>query len=157
MWMSCAVLFARTELVAAPAQAEAGATPSAASIPGLVQVDARGVAFKPGPPSMPKGVQLAVLAGDPSAAQMFTVRLKVPPGFMLAPHTHPADECVTVISGAVSVGFGSEVQKERARTFTAGAFYVNPPGAVHYVFSKTGAVLQITAMGPWKVDFLPAQ
>ena len=49
------------------------------------------------------------------------------------------------------------VDKTQARTFKAGGFYVNPPGATHYVFSDEGAVVQITGMGPWKVDFQSAE
>jgi len=137
----------------ASAHAEAPPAGQAKPAPGLIQIDAAGVAFKPGPPTMPKGVELAVLEGDPKAAGIFTLRLKAPPGFLLAPHTHPVDERVTVISGSISVGFGHQVQKDQARTFRAGAFYVNPPGATHYVFSDEGAVVQITGMGPWKVEF----
>jgi len=120
---------------------------------GAIQVDVDAVVWKPGPPNMPKGVELSVLEGDPKQAGIFTLRLKAPPGFMLAPHTHPVDERVTVISGSISVGFGARIEKQSARTFRAGAFYVNPPGATHYVFSDQGAVVQITGMGPWKVDF----
>ncbi len=138
------------------ASARADAVPPSAQSKGagLIQVDANSVAFRPGPPTMPKGVELAVLEGDPKKSGIFTLRLKAPPGFLLAPHTHPVDERVTVISGAISVGFGNSVQKSAAHTFKAGGFYVNPPGAVHYVFSDEGAVVQITGMGPWQVDFL---
>lgn len=123
----------------------------AASTP--IQLDAASVAFEPGPPTLPAGVELAVLEGDPKQRGIFTLRLKAPAGFVLAPHTHPEAERVTVISGAISVGFGSTLDKESARTFEAGAYYVNPPGLVHYVFSDEGAIVQITGVGPWKVDF----
>jgi len=137
----------------ATAQADARTLAEARPASGLIQIDAGAVAFKPGPPSMPKGVELAVLEGDPKSTGIFTLRLKAPPGFLLAPHTHPVAERVTVISGSISVGFGSDVHREQARKFTAGAFYVNPPGATHYVFSDEGAVVQITGTGPWKVEF----
>lgn len=136
----------------AHAEPPPAATPVHAA-PSLIQVDAEAVAFKPGPPNMPQGVELAVLEGDPKQAGIFTLRLKAPPGFLLAPHTHPVDERVTVISGSISVGLGGSVDKSRARTFRAGGFYVNPPSASHYVFSEEGAVVQITGMGPWRVDF----
>lgn len=105
---------------------------------------------------MPAGVEMAVLEGDPKASGMFTLRLKAPPGFLLPPHTHPVDERVTVISGTISVGFGSSVQRDQAKHFSAGSFYVNPPGVAHYVFSDQGAVVQITGMGPWRVQPLAA-
>ena len=111
--------------------------------------------FQPGPPNMPKGVELAVLEGDPKAEGMFTLRLKAPAGFVLLPHTHPADERVTVLAGSISVGFGVLSERATAKSFGPGSFYVNPAGVAHYVFSDEGAVVQITGQGPWRVDPLP--
>lgn len=134
------------------AAASEPAARSGAAPPGALQFDAASVVFRPAPPSMPKGVELAVLEGNPQAPGIFTLRLKAPPGFLLPPHTHPVDERVTVLSGSVAVGFGSRVERKSARSFGAGAFYVTPPGAPHYVFSDEGAVVQITGVGPWKVE-----
>jgi quercetin dioxygenase-like cupin family protein len=142
----------------APAAGELAASPAApAAPPGALQFDASAVAFRPAPPSMPKGVELAVLEGDPQKPGIFTLRLKAAPGFLLPPHTHPVDERVTVLAGTISVGFGSQVERGRARKFGAGAFYVTPPGVAHYVFSDEGAIVQITGVGPWKVDPLAAK
>jgi hypothetical protein len=44
------------------------------------------------------------------------------------------------------------VQRDQARAFSAGSFYVNPPGVPHYVFSDGGAIVQITGAGPWRVE-----
>jgi anti-sigma factor ChrR (cupin superfamily) len=120
-----------------------------------IQQPADTIVFRPGPPSMPKGVEMAILEGDPKAEGMFTIRLKAPAGFALAPHTHPSDERVTVLAGSVSVGFGSATDRSTAKAFTSGSFYVNPANVAHYVFSDEGATLQITGEGPWRVDFLP--
>ena len=49
---------------------------------------------------------MAVLQGDPSGNGLFTVRLRMPDGYKIAPHTHPTDENVTVISGTFHVGMG---------------------------------------------------
>src|SRR5688500_9920891 len=67
------------------------------------------IAWAAAPPSMPAGTQIAVLEGDPAAKRWFTLRLKVPAGARLAPHWHPRDERVTVLSGRVAVGFGETV------------------------------------------------
>jgi quercetin dioxygenase-like cupin family protein len=141
----------------APAPDAATREPAAGSSappspPGALQFDAASVLFHPAPPNMPKGVELAVLEGNPRAPGIFTLRLKAPPGFLLPPHTHPVEERVTVLSGSVAVGFGTRVERTSARTFGPGAFYVNPPGAPHYVFSDEGAIVQITGVGPWQVE-----
>jgi len=121
-----------------------------------IGVPAAEVAYAPAPPNLPKGVEMAVLEGDPKRAAMFTLRLRVPAGFSLIPHTHPVDERVTVLGGAVQVGFGDKVDAAAVRTYPAGSFYVNPPGLPHFVLSPGGAEIQITAMGPWRADFLVA-
>lgn len=120
-----------------------------------IQQPANAIVFRPGPPTMPKGVEMVVLEGDPKAEGMFTIRLKAPAGFSLAPHTHPSDERVTVLDGTVSVGFGNAEDRSSAKAFPAGSFYINPANVAHYVFSDEGATLQITGEGPWRVDFLP--
>jgi quercetin dioxygenase-like cupin family protein len=111
------------------------------------------VEFAPAPPNLPAGVELAVLEGDPKRAAVFTLRLRLPAGFALIPHTHGSDERVTVLRGEVQVGFGEDVSAP-TRSYRAGSFYVNPPGFTHFVRSAGGAEIQITALGPWRTDFV---
>jgi quercetin dioxygenase-like cupin family protein len=127
----------------------AGAAP-----PGAVQAHAETIQWGPASPAMPPGTQLAVLEGDPKAPRFFTLRIKVPAGSRLAPHWHPRDERVTVISGAVAVGFGDAIDEAAATRFGAGAFYVNPANSHHYVLFPEESVVQVTGVGPWEVNFL---
>jgi mannose-6-phosphate isomerase-like protein (cupin superfamily) len=106
-------------------------------------------------PPLPPGARGEILEGDPKSDGIFTMRLQFPPDYVLAPHTHPADERVTVLSGEVFVGIGDSLDRASAQAFTSGCFYVNPAGLHHYVFSgKQGAVLQLTCKGPWGIHFL---
>ena len=143
------VLSAIVILVAAQATAQA-----AEPVP--IQLDAAALVWADAPATMPKGTKMAVLEGDPKKEGIFTIRLKAPKGFLLAPHTHPVDERVTVIEGTIAVGFGVAVDKTKGRSFSAGSFYVNPPGRPHFVWSDQGCVVQITGIGPWKVEPLAA-
>jgi quercetin dioxygenase-like cupin family protein len=120
-----------------------------------IQHEAQSIVFRPGPPNMPKGVEMAVLEGDPKAEGMFTLRLRAPAGFTLAPHIHPADERVTVLEGTISVSLGAGTDRAGAKSFGAGSFYINPANVAHSIFSDEGAVVQITGQGPWRVEFLP--
>lgn len=141
-------------LIALCACTSRDAQPARVPRPGaLIQLEPAAIVFQSAPPTMPAGVQLAVLEGDPKSSGIFSVRMKVPPGFTLPLHTHPSDERVTVLEGAVAVGFALQAGPA-ARTFNAGAYYVNPAGLPHYVTSEQGATLQITGLGPWKVDFV---
>jgi quercetin dioxygenase-like cupin family protein len=119
--------------------------------PDTIQFSPDAVSWKAAPPSMPVGTQIAVLEGDPTKPGMFTIRLKVPAGSAIRPHTHPRPERVTVLSGAAEVGFGDTADRESVRRFEGGSFYVNPPAFAHFVFIPEETVLQITGEGPWQV------
>jgi quercetin dioxygenase-like cupin family protein len=122
--------------------------------PGTLQVQPESIEWRTGNPSLPAGTQIAVLEGDPKAAGLFTIRLKVPAGARLAPHWHPREERVTVLSGLVLVGFGDAIDEAAARRFGGGAFYVNPPRSHHFVLFPQDSLVQITGVGPWEVHFL---
>jgi quercetin dioxygenase-like cupin family protein len=111
------------------------------------------VVWKDAPPTMPAGTKIATLEGDTRQPGMFTVRLKVPAGSAIAPHTHPRPERVTVLSGKVRVGFGKKAG-DGGTTFTAGGFYVNPPNEPHFLVFEEESVLQLTCEGPWQLDYV---
>src|SRR5947207_12823798 len=62
-------------------------------------------------PALPAGVKVSILYGDIKKAEPIGFRIKLPAGGTIAPHTHPADERVTVISGAFAMGEGEEFDK----------------------------------------------
>jgi quercetin dioxygenase-like cupin family protein len=106
-----------------------------------------------GPAALPRGAQLAVLSGDPAKEGMFTIRLKFPPGYRVMPHHHPSDELVTVISGRVTRGMGDTVDPAKMVTTVAGGYAVMPKGMNHYVSTRGGAIVQVTAHGPFQVVY----
>jgi quercetin dioxygenase-like cupin family protein len=112
------------------------------------------VVWKDGPPTLPAGSQIAVLEGNPREAGIFTMRVRVPAGAKLAPHQHPRDERVTILSGAVELGFGKTADPAATKRYGAGSFYVNPPNVAHYLFFPEETVMQMTGVGPWEI--LPA-
>jgi quercetin dioxygenase-like cupin family protein len=124
--------------------------------PGTIQIPVGTGTWNAAAASLPPGTQIMVPEGDPSREGMFTIRLKMPAGASLAPHWHPRDERVTVLSGEVLVGFGDHVDKDAMARFTAGGFYVNPANSHHYVQAAAESVLQLTGIGPWEVHFLEA-
>ena len=133
-------------------------TAFAAPPPGALQWLPDTVPWSPASPAMPAGTQIAVLEGDPKAKRWFTIRLKLPAGAVIAPHWHPRDERVTVISGTVAVGFGDSVDPAAVTRFGAGGFYVNPANSHHFVMFPEESVVQVTGIGPWEINFVaPAQ
>src|SRR5262245_22685574 len=68
----------------------------------------------PAPPFIPAGAQIAVLSGDPTKPVPYAVRLKFPANYAIAAHSHPTDENVVVVSGAVTFGMGDKLSKDAA-------------------------------------------
>ncbi len=73
-------------------------------------------------PGFPKGAQIAMLRGDLSQPVPYTIRLKLPDGFVIPSHWHGTDEEVTVLSGTLNVGMGDKVDKKQSTALTAGGF-----------------------------------
>ena len=116
-----------------------------------VRFDEIQIPWKPGPPTLPLGSEVAVLEGDPKAPALFTMRVKLPAGARLAPHWHPRPERVTVLSGAIGIGFGDIYEPAKLRSFGPGSYYVTPPETVHFAYCLDETVVQITTEGPWEL------
>ena len=115
------------------------------------------VQWEPAPPVVPKGAQVAVLYGDPAKEGQFAMRLKLPAGYHVPPHTHPVDENVTVLSGTLKLGMGDTADQGMAKPLPAGTFFSLPPGANHYAYTDGETVIQINSVGPWDlIYFNPA-
>lgn len=110
--------------------------------------------WKAGPAALPAGAQAAVIDGDPAKPGLFTMRLKLPDGYRIPPHFHAASEHVTVISGSFAVGQGSEWREGEGTVLEAGGFAVMPPGMRHYAWTRGETVVQVHAMGPWKLTYV---
>lgn len=117
-------------------------------------VDPGQVVWGPAPPSLPPGAQAAVLHGNPAQPGLFVLRLKLPAGYRIPPHTHPGTEAVTVISGAFNVGMGPSGDPALARRLPAGSFFAFDPGMAHYAHVTEETVVQISTNGPWGITYV---
>ena len=106
------------------------------------------------PPVLAPGAQLAVLAGNPTAAGPYVVRLKMPDGYKVMPHWHPTQENVTVISGEFHVGMGDKFEEAGMKALPAGSFVPVPPRMHHYAVAKGETVVQVHGMGPFKLVYV---
>jgi hypothetical protein len=107
------------------------------------------IKWSPAPSSLPAGAQVALLYGDASKEGPFALRIKVPKGYRVPPHTHPRPEIGTVLSGTVRIGMG-----EKDHIFPAGSFYATPPGMVHQFIADEDAVVQVNSTGPWGINYV---
>jgi quercetin dioxygenase-like cupin family protein len=96
------------------------------------------------------GVQIAVLYGDPAKPGLYVVRLKLPGGAKVMPHTHPEEvRTLTVLSGTLYFGFGKEWDGRKLTPYPAGTFFSELPNVPHFVSAKDGEVIfQATGIGP---------
>jgi len=121
---------------------------------GAIQVIPESIVWINAPPSLPAGAMISMLEGNPQQEGIFTMRVKFPPFYKLPAHTHPKDERVTVLEGAVYIGFGNSIDTSNARKFTIGSYYLNPVNEAHYVFTgEEGVTFQVTGMGPWGLEY----
>ena len=107
-----------------------------------------------GPASLPRGAQAAVLEGDPTKEGPFTMRLKLPDGWKVPPHTHPKVEHVTVISGTFNFGMGEKFDQAATRPMPAGTFGFWPAGMKHFAWARGETVVQLHGIGPWSIEYV---
>jgi hypothetical protein len=113
------------------------------------------IQYGPAPSFVAPGAQLAVLEGNPMAASGdYTVRLKMPNGYRIAPHWHPKRENVTVISGTLEVGMGDHFTERGMLSFPAGSFAYLDPDMHHYVMARGEVVVQIHGMSPVQFNYV---
>ena len=112
------------------------------------------VTWGPGPASIPKGAQGAAIYGDPGKEGLFALRLKLPKGYHIPPHTHPRPELVTVLSGTLRLGEGATADQAKTKPLPAGSFFAMSPGMQHYVYADEETVLQLNTTGPWGLTYV---
>lgn len=112
------------------------------------------VTWSDAPPSLPRGLKVAVLEGDPAQPGPFTLRISAPAATTIPPHWHPGVEHVTVISGTFRIGQGETADWSSARTLRAGGFAYMPPKSPHFAQVTAGTVIQLHGTGPWAITYL---
>jgi hypothetical protein len=110
--------------------------------------------WKAAPPVLPAGAQIAVLEGDPAKEGPFTIRLQLPAGYKVQPHTHPVIEHVTVITGNFGIGLGETWDGDKIGYAGPGGFYVMAPGVAHYAMATEDTVIQLHSNGPWGLTYI---
>ena len=96
------------------------------------------------------GVETAVLYGDPAKPGLYVIRLKLPAGVKVVPHTHPEEvRTLTVLSGTLYFGFGDQYDESKLTPYPAGTFFSELPNVPHFVAAKDSEVIfQATGIGP---------
>ncbi len=106
------------------------------------------------PPIFEKGASFSVISGDPSKGGIYVVRLKMPAGYKIAPHWHPTDEHVTVLSGSFALGMGEKFDKASMKTLPAGGYALLPAEMRHFAMATTAATVQVHGEGPFALTYV---
>jgi quercetin dioxygenase-like cupin family protein len=116
----------------------------------LPQADAAKYAPAPFPP----GAQQAIIVGNPKNAEGYVIRVKLAKGTKVAPHMHPNDENVTVISGTFHLGVGEQFDEAKGQMVKTGGYVNVPKGKPHFAWVSEDSVIQLHGVGPAGATFV---
>jgi hypothetical protein len=101
-------------------------------------------------------VTVAVVAGNPMATGTYAIFAKYKAGGRSAPHTHPDQRVVTVLSGTYYSGLGTIFDEAKLRPLHSGSVLIVPANTPHYALAKDGeTVVQEVGTGPTATNIWP--
>ena len=140
-------------LVWALAPSEIARAQGIATVPTVIRPT--NIVWQPGPPTLEPGSQGAVLAGNPSQPGPFTLRVRLPAKYRIAPHRHPVEERLTVLSGTLcfAATTATNVAPDTA-CIGPGTFRLMPANVVHSDWAPVAVEYQIEALGPFDLTYV---
>lgn len=98
--------------------------------------------------SVPYGMRVFMLYGDPSKAGPYAMRIRVPTAYRIPPHKFPDDHVVTVLKGTWWHGDGERYDPFKMDEYYPGTTYITRAGSPHFDFARTEVVLEVVGNGP---------
>lgn len=106
-------------------------------------------------PAFPPEARLSVVVGDPSKPGPYVVRVTLPGGVKLMPHTHPEDRIYTVMSGVFYIGLGTTFDPDKLQAYAPGSVLVLPANTPHFHWAKSGDyTTQVYGVGPLGMKYV---
>ncbi len=112
------------------------------------------VKWENAPPLLPAGAKIAVLEGKPAEKGPFTIRLLLPANYKIPAHSHPTDEHVVVLSGALYMGMGDKLDAEAGKALKVGGFALMPAKKNHYAYTKEMTTVLVYGTGPVEFNYV---
>jgi quercetin dioxygenase-like cupin family protein len=75
------------------------------------------------------------------------LRAQVPAGYKIAPHWHPGDENLTVLSGVIALGMGDAWDEAKMQTLGTDGYAALPAEMRHSFLAKTASTFQVHGWG----------
>jgi hypothetical protein len=110
----------------------------------------------PAPPGLPAGAKGAIVSGDPSKAGAFTVRLDMPDGYEIRPHTHPTSERLRTIEGTVRMGRGKQWDNGKLMAHAKGAEMSLGAKEPHFLRAQGRTIVEVESTGPFQITYVNA-
>lgn len=151
----CLALLAVGFVVTGVPQTQEATNPAAAVLRSHIMTTPEEMKWGDCSPALPPGARCTVIEGDTKAPNvLFAFRLKMPDNYRIAPHFHPGDEHLVVISGTFNMGLGDKLDTSASKPMTAGSFVVMPKGTHHFAWAKGETIIQVYAVGPWGLTYV---
>ena len=116
---------------------------------------AKGLKWTDAPPGLPSGAKIAVVSGDPGKAGDFKIRIKMPADYAVAPHHHPTDEVVRVVSGGpLAYGMGDKINTSAAGSLEKGYHVTLMANMNHWASTTAATEIEVSAMGPFAITYV---
>src|SRR5260370_26569014 len=141
MWNTSSVALAIGLALSGGALAQTGASGVLAVTPAEMKWTSQGTYAQ-------AGMEQINLVGNPAKPGPYTLRLKFPAGYKIAPHSHPDSREDTIISGVYATGCGETFDAAKLNILPAGSFFTEPADVPHYIEIKEETVLQVSGTGP---------
>ena len=108
--------------------------------------------------AFPPSARLAIVVGEPAREGPYTIRVKLPRGTKMMPHSHPEDRMYTVISGIFYIGLGDNFDAQKLQAYPPGSVIILPGNTSHFHWAKSGEyITQVTAIGPLGLEYMDAK
>ena len=111
------------------------------------------IKWGPAPPFVPPGMEVAVMSGDPSKEGPFSIRMRAPANYVFPPHSTPAAETITVLSGLLYIGVGDTFDRTKAKRMAVGSFVELPGKISHYSWNPSEVIVEVHSIGPSPVSY----
>jgi hypothetical protein len=108
----------------------------------------------PAPADLPPGAKMAVEKGDPTKAGEFSVRLMLPDGYKIPPHSHPTDEHIRVRSGTFITGMGEKFDPAAGKAHVAGDTIFLRAKMHHWGIAKGETIVSVSGPGPFAITYV---
>jgi hypothetical protein len=110
--------------------------------------------WSPAGKSMPRGMRMMLIEGDPAQPGPYVYRVRVPSGYQWPPMKFTDDRTTTILKGKLWYAEGERRDPKQMQELEAGALIKTPANTPHYQWARTEVILQITGTGPMEHTYV---